>query len=283
MAITYTLEENKAVVVDSDYPNDVHHFNRKGNNDQVLLNRCRRGLQKHFAAQNIITHTNNMRDDVYMNGTLGRSDYSIGSTQGQAIKTKLEADWADEVSDYESNSLNLVSEYGADREPYVNDSISWYCFDTMPSTVVSDFGLSSNSDHFREWWGLKFDKVTKAVLCKAVYNWSGFLANKRDDMVIPYLPDWLWNSDIEHPVDYNDGDVNLYAAMIHDKDENIDEHYDIYFQAPQNLVKEFCDANSISFTHNGDITDNIMQYGFTVKGTTGEIKYVKTYTRYFIS
>jgi len=283
MAITYTLEENQAIVIDSDYAGVTHYIPRKGNPDRLLMQRAQRYLQSHFATQNIVLNTNNMRDDVYMGGVLGRSDYSIGSTQGQEIKAKLEADWADEVSDYESNPLNLVSEYGADREPYVNDSISWYCFDAMPSSIVSDFGLSSNSDHFREWWGLKFDKVTKAVLCKAVYNWPGFLANKRDDMVIPFLPDWLWNLDTERRVDHNDGDVNLYVAMIHDKDENIDEHYDIYFQAPQNLVKEFCDANSISFIHNGDITDNIMQYGFTVKGTTGEIKYVKTYTRYFIS
>lgn len=280
MAITYTLEENQVIVVDSDYAGVIHYIPRKGNNDQVLLQRARKHLQSHFADQNIVLNTNNMRDDVYLDGELKRRDYTIGSDNGQLIKTKLEADWDDEVSDYQSNPLNLVSEYGADREPYVNDSISWYCFDAMPDSVVSDYGLSSNSDHFREWWGLKFDKVTKAVLCKAVYTWDGFLANKPNNMYVPELPQWLWNTDIEHSVDERGGDVNLYAAMIHDKSENIDDHYDIYFQAPQNLVKEWCDSMSIPFQHVGSITNDIMQYGFTIKGSTAEIKHIKTYTRY---
>ena len=46
-----------------------------------------------------------------MDGSLARQDYTVGTTQGQAIVTKLEADWADEVPDYSAHATNLVAEF----------------------------------------------------------------------------------------------------------------------------------------------------------------------------
>ena len=282
MSITYTFNEDTDLeIIDSEYPQEKHIIYRKDRTDDQLKDWGRLTLATHFSQENIILNTNSMRDDVYMNGTLGRSDYTIGSSEGQAIKTKLEASWPSEVADYECNELNLVSEYGADREPYVNDSISWYCFDEKPDSVISDFSLSTNTDDFREWWGLKFDKVTLNVLCKAVYTWNGFIANKREDMIVPPLPFWMWDKQSGRAITAAGGLTNVYVAMIHDKNGNIDEHYDLYFQAPQSLVKEWCDDNDIAFNVLTDI-NNIMQYGITIKGTTGEVKYVKTYKRFFV-
>ena len=57
-------------------------------------------------------------DTTYMGGSSARIDYAVGTTQGQAIVTKLEATWPDEVASYDNNNQNLVAEYTAARPPY---------------------------------------------------------------------------------------------------------------------------------------------------------------------
>ena len=280
--INYNIQTNSVIVTDSENPNLRIEVFRKDRTDDELKVAGQQYLNDYLQQQKNWDQVpgNPVRDDTYMNGSLARSDYTITTTEGQAIKAKLLADWPTEVPDYQNSDINLVAEYTANRPPYVNDSISWYSFghDRPPAAIRTAYSLSNSTKHYREWFGLKFDKVTKNVLCKAVYTWRGFLSNKRNDMVIPTLPKWLRNP--ERGFLWNR--PNCYVAMIHDKSGNINEYYDIYFTCHEYLLKEWCEENSITFSHTADIKDHIMIYGMTVKGTTGEIKYVKAYTRYFL-
>ena len=284
MAITYIFNEDTDLeIINSEYPHEKHIIYRKDRTDDQLKDWGRLTLATHFAQQNKIENTNSMRDDVYMNGELGRSDYTIGLPEGEDIVSKLNDKWRtiSNIIDFKANPLNIISEYEPLREPYVNSSISFYCFDPMPHYFREKFNVSNDPQYVREWWGLKFDKTTKEILCKMVYSWTGFQKFRRDDFIVPDFPFWIWDKHTGRAVNGASDTANVYVAMIHDENGNINDHYDIYFQAPQNLVKEWCDENDIPFGVLDDI-NNIMQYGITINGTTGEIKYVKTYKRFFI-
>lgn len=278
--INYTLQTEKLIITDDSQPNMIMEIRRRGKTDTELKEQGQIDLADHTRQKKNWDQVlgSPVRDDTYMNGSLARSDYTITTSEGQAIKNKLLTDWPNEVEDYQNSDINLVAEYTAQRDPYVNDSISWYSFDNdrPPSAVRSAYGLTDATESYREWYGLKFDKITKEVLCKAVYTFDGFMTNKRNDMQIPTLPKWIYDST------KGNNEQPSYVAMIHDKTKNIDEHYDIYFAAPESLVKEWCTENSLVFSHDADIKDDIMLWGITIKGTTGEIKYVKAYTRYFL-
>ena len=106
-----------------------------------------------------------IRDDVYVNaGTLVRQDYTIGQSQGAALVNQLQSAFPDHAN-WNRSILNIVGSYGAYREPYTNNSISWYDFGTTPSTeLCTSYGVTKtadNSSNFKEWYGLKFDLLWK--------------------------------------------------------------------------------------------------------------------------
>ena len=208
-----------------------------------------------------------VKDTTYLNGSATRTDYAVGTTQGQAIVTKLNNDFSGEVSSFDNNTMNLVGEYTAQRPPYnVNNNISFYNFDAPTDTIKNSFGATYNE--YKSWYGLKFDTVTNDVLAKFVIPESEM---KRVDVdtyneINALLP----------PHSYQ------FYARIHDKSSNINENVDVYFQADPSVMKSWCTANSYTFPY--DTTDNTIEpllfmWGCVYNTTSETITHVKAYAR----
>jgi len=206
-------------------------------------------------------------DTTYMGGSAARVDYSVSTTQGQAIVTKLQATWPNEVSSYTTHSKNLVAEYTAQRPPYSNDSISFYNFEKPSNAIKARFHAAY--DEYLPWYGLKFDTVTETVLAKFVISDKEM---KNTDIISwreihDLLPEWL---------------SYTFFAKIHDKDGNINENVDVYFQADATIVQEWCTANSHTFPYDTDddtIEPTLFVWGCVFNTSSKEITHVKAYAR----
>ena len=208
-----------------------------------------------------------VKDTTYLNGSATRTDYAVGTTQGQAIVTKLNNDFSGEVSSFDNNTMNLVGEYTAQRPPYnVNNNISFYNFDVPTDTIKNSFGATYQE--YKEWYGLKFDTVTNDVLAK---------------FVIPETE--MKRVDVDT---YNEINALLpthsyqFYARIHDKSSNINENVDVYFQADPSVMKSWCTANSYTFPY--DTTDDTIEpllfiWGCVYNTTSETITHVKAYAR----
>jgi hypothetical protein len=208
-----------------------------------------------------------VKDTTYLNGSATRTDYAVGTTQGQAIVATLNDDFSGEVSSFDNNTMNLVGEYTAQRPPYnVNNNISFYNFDAPTDTIKNSFGATYQE--YRDWYGLKFDTVTNDVLAKFVIPETEM---KRVDVdtyneINALLP----------PHSYQ------FYARIHDKSSNINENVDVYFQADPSVMKSWCTTNSYTFPY--DTTDNTIEpklfiWGCVYNTTSETITHVKAYAR----
>jgi len=209
----------------------------------------------------------NVIDRTYMNGTQIRTDYSVATLNGQAIVEKLKETWPDEVASYDNNGMNLVAEYTPTRPPYNNNpNISFYSMDPASPELLESFGAHYNE--YMEWYGLKFDTVTNDVILKAV---------------IP-----LFEMERVYPQTYNlimdllPSNHYTYFARIHDKDGNINDNVDVYFQGSVDSIKQWC--TSYGYTFPFDINDqNIIKkifiWGCVYNTTSGELTHVKAYAR----
>ena len=208
-----------------------------------------------------------VKDTTYLNGSATRTDYAVGTTQGQAIVAKLNDDFSGEVSSFDNNTMNLVGEYTAQRPPYnINNSISFYNFDVPTDTIKNSFGATYNE--YKSWYGLKFDTVTNDVLAKFVIPETEM---KRVDVdtyneINALLP----------PHSYQ------FYARIHDKSSNINENVDVYFQADPSVMKSWCTTNSYTFPY--DTTDTTIEpllfiWGCVYNTTSETITHVKAYAR----
>lgn len=206
-------------------------------------------------------------DTTYMGGSSARVDYAVGTTQGQAIVTKLEATWPDEVASYDNNNQNLVAEYTAARPPYdSNPCISFYNFDAPTDAIKTTFNATYNE--YKDWYGLKFDKVTETVLAKFVIS--------DEEMRNTDINAWQEIHDLLPACSYT------FFARIHDKSNNVDENVDVYFQADATVVQEWCTANSYTFPYDTDddtIEPMLFIWGCVYNTTSRGITHVKAYTR----
>ena len=222
-------------------------------------------------SETLKTNTN-FRDDTWMDGNFRPQNYSVGTTQGQAIVAKLQADWASEVPNYSAHATNLVAEGAADRLPYVNDWISWYNMEEPSTAIKTTYSLSYSN--YCSWYALKFDKTTKEVMSKIVLPNDVFVAEYGEpNLGSISLPAWF------------KGDNGRYFARIHKKDGTYDDHYDIYMHAPIALMKEWIDANSLTFPYDissVDLKNSLHSWGITVKESTNEIRHIKAYARTFL-
>lgn len=211
--------------------------------------------------------SSNVIDKTYMNGVQIRTDYSVGSTKGQELVEELKESWPDKVPSYDNNSMNLVAKYTATRPPYdTNPSISFYSWDPASSDLLESF--DANYSEYVEWYGLKFDTVTQDVLLKAVIP-----ATEMDRV----------DSDAYHKIlDLLPTNNFTFFARVHDKDGNVNENVDVYFQSIPNTVKEWCEDKGHELPFDFDdssITDKLFIWGCVYNKVSGEITHVKGYTR----
>jgi len=200
-----------------------------------------------------------IRDDVYVNKELVRQDFSISTTAGSAILQELKQAFPD-YANYESSAYNLVGKYNGYREPYQNASISWYEFEVKPSeTLQLAFNSSYLDNNVRNWYGLKFDLVTREVLLKVLINEYAGAA--------PELP----------------SGPKFYAITHSQNSANTAQWVDAYVHATPKRIREFCIAKGLSYplpstTHTD--CDVVWCWGFVFNKDTLEYGPVKAYARY---
>lgn len=213
-----------------------------------------------------VVNEDSAHDITYMDGSVSRNDYAVGTTQGQAIVAKLQATWPEEIPSYTTHGKNLVAEYTAQRPPYTNDSISFYNFEEPSDAIKTTFNASY--EQYMSWHGLKFDKVTEDVLAKFV------IPAEEMERVDP-------DTYIEVLNGLPLGSYHFYAR-IHDKSDNINENIDVYFLSDANIVKDWCTENSYTFPY--DISDSsiepkLMIWGCVYNITSNTFTHIKAYTR----
>lgn len=209
---------------------------------------------------NALTKINNsqFKDDVYVNKSVVRQDYTIGTSQGAAILNELQTAFPD-YADFDRNNANLVGKYDGYREPYQNASISWYDVGVMPSEQLQlSFNTSYPNSNMLSWYGLKFDLVTEDVLLKVVLkNYDG---NK------PELP-------------FGD----CFYAITHSKNGTLSSWIDVYVYATPKRISEFCADKGLDYplpqtTHTD--CDVVWCWGFVFNKDTLEYGPLKAYARY---
>ena len=206
-------------------------------------------------------------DTTYINGSPTRTDYAVGTDGGKLIVAKLKQEFSGEVASFDDNPLNLVGEYTAQRPPYnVNNSLSFYNFDTPTDEIKETY--NATYQEYKMWYGLKFDTVTKDALAKFVIPASEMerVDNETYSKVNDLLP----------AVSYQ------FYARIHDKENNINENVDVYFQADPNVMEAWCSLNGHTFPY--DINDTAINpmlfvWGCVYNTTLEEITHVKAYAR----
>lgn len=241
-------------------------------NETISEKKALKAYQHATTVRNQIDHAltvdgSTAKDVTYMNGSAARTDYAVGTTEGQAIVTQLETTWPDEVSSYSDNPLNLVAEYSPTRPPYTNDSISFYHFEAPSNSIKTTF--NANYEKYNNWYGLKFDKVTEDVLAKFVIP--------SEEMERVDIDTWNEvNDKLPSSSHYH------FYARIHDKSNNINENIDVYFQADPSDMKAWCTENSYTFPYDNtdaSIAPLLTIWGCVYNTSTKVISHVKAYTR----
>lgn len=202
-----------------------------------------------------------IRDDIYVNGEIVRRDYTLGTLEGIALLKELRAEFP-EYRPFGRSRLNMIGKYDGYREPYVNTSISWYDYDAYPSEALQlAFGTSYQQTTLKNWYGLKFDLVTKTVLLKVVVNeYDG------------------WRPEL--PVD------SAFFAITHAQDGTSSDYIDAYVQASPAVIQEFCVTKGLQYpllptTH--DDCDEVIFWGVVFNKTTMEYGPIKGYARYGVT
>lgn len=199
-----------------------------------------------------------VRDDVYMNQTLVRQDYTLGTPEGAEILAELKEAFPN-YANYERSNLNIVGKYDGYREPYQNPSISWYDFEKLPTESLQlAFSTSYATDNLKEWYGLKFDLVTKDVLLKVVVS-----EYEGDTPDLPF--------------------GESFYAITHSQDGSSSEWIDAYVFATPRSIRHFCENKGLEYplpptTHTD--CDVVWCWGFVFNKDTLEYGAVKGYARY---
>ena len=200
-----------------------------------------------------------IRDDVYVNQELVRHDFSISTTEGAAVLQELKKAFPNYVN-YDSSPYNLVGKYEGYRQPYQNSSISWYEFEVKPSEALQlSFNASYLDNNVRNWYGLKFDLVTREVLLKVLINEYAGAAPE-----LPIGP-------------------KFYAITHSQNSANTTQWVDAYVHATPKRIREFCIAKGLDYplpptTHTE--CDVVWCWGFVFHKDTLEYGAVKAYARY---
>lgn len=203
-------------------------------------------------------YSSQCRDDVYCDGTLVRQDFTVGLPEGQVLVEKLQEEFPDYV-DWTKNEHNIVGAYGNYREPYQNDSISWYDFNAyVTESMQLAYGTSYSNDNLKGWYGLKFDLTTREVMLKVVFN--------EYDGDLPELPQG-----------------EKFFARTHFQDGSSCDLLDVYIYATPQRVWNFCQDKGITYPLPADEhkdCDVVWCWGFVFDKDTLEYGPVKAYARY---
>lgn len=207
------------------------------------------------------TPAGNVQDDVYVNGNIVRTDYSICLPEGQELLTELNEAFPS-LMDWERNPHNFIGAFDSYRPPYENASISWYDFGIVPSEeILEEYGASNLYTNLIGWYGLKFDMVTKTILLKVVVR------------------------DIDTPKPALPSGPKFYAVS-HGVDGYVSDWVDCFVHATEEKMNEWCADNSLDYplpVMPEDDESTIWCFGVLFNKHTLEYGKIKAYARYNIS
>ena len=207
------------------------------------------------------------RDDVYMAGSRVRQDWSINTTEGSTIVDKLEADWEDYVSEYNSTDGNLVSELEPIRAPYKNPSISFYEMGEPSDTIKSNFGI--DYEKTMPLYGLKFDKVTKEVVMKVVLQ-KEEMQDSQSEVT----------NEIEQLIPVYG---NHFFAVIYNSSKEMNPNVDVYFKLNYADGLQWCTDMELAIPYTDEsLNSNLLYWGAVYNTEMKKITHVKAYIRNYI-
>ena len=270
------IDNNKRLrYTNSEYPgvvSEVYVFEDETiNNDKANKLQARAAFDSYITSLQITKPLENITDKVWMNGSLARTDYSISSTDGQRIKGILDTNFSG--TNYARDNRNLVSEFTPNREPYQNNSVSWYDMQAIPDSLKTQYSVNYND--YTDWYGMKFDLTTNKILLKVVIELDDPVAQELIEKTRPNFPTQereVWNKTLQ---------VN-YIALIHEPDGTVTNQVDFFLNCSDIRIKEFCDANSLTFPYDysdKSLRDRIWTWGIVFNRTTGAPIHVKAYER----
>ena len=270
------IDNNKRLrYTNSEYPgvvSEVYVFEDETiNNDKANKLQARAAFDNYITNLQITKPLENITDKVWMNGSLARTDYSITSTDGQRIKGILDTNFPG--TNYARDNRNLVSEFTPNREPYQNNSVSWYDMQAIPDSLKTQYGV--NYTEYTDWYGMKFDLTTNKILLKVVIELDDPVAQELIEKARPNFPTQereVWNKTLQ---------IN-YIALIHEPDGTVTNQVDFFLNCSDVRIKEFCDANSLTFPYDysdKSLRDRIWTWGIVFNRTTGAPIHVKAYER----
>lgn len=270
------IDNNKRLrYTNSEYPgvvSEVYVFEDETiNNDKANKLQARAAFDSYITSLQITKPLENITDKVWMNGSLARTDYSITSTDGQRIKGILDTNFSG--TNYARDNRNLVSEFTPNREPYQNNSVSWYDMQAIPDSLKTQYKVNYNE--YTDWYGMKFDLTTNKILLKVVIELDDPVAQELIEKARPNFPTQereVWNKTLQ---------LN-YIALIHEPDGTVTNQVDFFLNCSDIRIKEFCDANSLTFPYDysdKSLRDRIWTWGIVFNRTTGAPIHVKAYER----
>jgi hypothetical protein len=196
-----------------------------------------------------------IRDRLYVAGEIKRDDYTIASPQAADILAELEREFPG-VAEYRSNPANLIGRYDAYRLPYENPSISWYEMQAPSAALLSHYGATGYRSYM-DWYGLKFDLVSREIMLKVVLGADCFL-----DQPLAPLPRGA-----------------KFYARIHRSDGSVAPEVDCYALSDRDVMKAYCRAVGHPWPYADDKADSVWLYGVTFNIDTQQIEVVKAYER----
>lgn len=208
--------------------------------------------------------TRNFKDDVYMNGSIVRTDYSADRDEALTnIKSLVSAFPQYTAEQLTANSQNVIGTYGNYRPPYNNNSISFYDFSKPTADKLAAYGCSEDTygDDLLNWHGLKHDLVSGEISAKLVFtqNHGSYLSN---------LPTSLPTN------------RSIFFARIHNSDGSVSEWVDVYIISTINYMKQYCLDIGQDFPLPDDVTEQPWCFSVVYNDGTGEVNCVKAYLRH---
>jgi len=203
-----------------------------------------------------------VRDDVYMAGSLARVDYSIGTSEGDALVNELETGWENFIPDYRRSTKNLVSEFTPVRAPYVNDSISYYDMQEPSADLIEYFNIPDI--HYMPFYGLKFDKTTSDVHIKTMLFPNEMYTHhlelsKTINNIIPVLG-------------------NHFYGIIYNSEGEMSPTIDVYFTASYDIVLNWCNRVGLAIPYTDEsLTPKLSYWGAVYNSNLGRITHIKAY------
>lgn len=208
--------------------------------------------------------TRNFKDDVYMNGSIVRTDYSADRDEALTnINALVSAFPQYTVEQLTADSRNVIGTYGNYRPPYNNNSISFYDFTKPTADTLAAYGCSEDvyGDDLLQWHGIKHDLVSGDISAKFVFtqNHGSYLSN---------LPTSL------------PPNRSIFFAHIHNSDGTLSEWVDVYIISTIKYMKQYCLDIGQNFPLPDDITEQPWCFSVVYNDDTGEINCVKAYIRH---